>query len=98
MSEQAAKKAAADPTQERWPTSVAKSNYRSADLTGELVAGVKAHALAHYDEGWDMVVEAMTDDEIVAAFGWALTVAGAVKKVGELVSVHADQRQEVLNA
>jgi hypothetical protein len=80
----AAKVAPVDPTQKRWPTSVAKSNYRSADLTGELVVAVRTELgdeLAYW-----------TNDEIVAAMGWALVAKGAIQKVRAAVAAGAVKR------
>jgi hypothetical protein len=74
-----------------------KETYRSAATTAELVAAVKAHAMKHYDDGgWDVVVEAMTDEDIVAAIGWATTPTGAIGKMRTSVSVWAERQADAV--
>jgi HD superfamily phosphohydrolase YqeK len=60
----------------------------------ELVKAVRVHAEAHITEGWDVVTEAMTDEEIVAAIGWSTTAKTAIVKLSKIVAVHADRRAE----
>jgi hypothetical protein len=72
----AAKKAAAvDPLQKKYPSSVAKTNYRSIETTDELVAAVRK-------ELGDKV-KGLSNDHLVGAMGWALVPKGAIKKVLE---------------
>lgn len=62
----------------------------------EMVAGVKAHALRHYEEGgWDVVVECMEDSDILREVEGCKTVAGAIRKVGAVVGVYDDYRKEI---
>jgi hypothetical protein len=71
-----AKKAAAvDPLQKKYPSSVAKTNYRSIETTDELVAAVKK-------ELGDKV-KGLSNDHLVGLMGWALVPKGAIKKVLE---------------
>lgn len=51
----------------------------------ELVQGVKEYAQAHYDDGWDVVVETYTDEELVETIGRARTLKGALSKFGLVV-------------
>ena len=45
----------------------------------ELVALVRAHALAHYDEdGWDILVECWEDEQIKQALGRSKKASGAI--------------------
>lgn len=46
-----------------------------------LLHAVRQHATEHYNEGWDVVVETMIDDEIITAFGRARTETGAIAKI-----------------
>jgi hypothetical protein len=72
----AAKKAAVvDPLQKKYPSSVAKTNYRSIETTDELVAAVKK-------ELGDKV-KGLSNDHLVGLMGWALVPKGAIKKVLE---------------
>jgi hypothetical protein len=60
----------------------------------EMLAGVKAYALAHYnDGGWDVVVEAWEDREIAEELQRARvrSVNGAIRWFGKAAAVWADQ-------
>lgn len=60
-----------------------------------VIAGVKAHAQAHYtDGGWDVIVECWSDDQILEATRGSRTVNGAVKMLEGAVSVWADAESE----
>ncbi len=62
----------------------------------ELVAAVKRHALDHYEEdGWDIVIECWSDNEIAEAIGTARTEAGAVRAVRRAVKPVAEHRDEI---
>jgi hypothetical protein len=58
------------------------------------VAAVKDHALAHYTEGWDTVVECWTDEEIAAEIAGAKSAAAAIKRMGVIVDIIEDRRTE----
>lgn len=61
----------------------------------KIVDAVKAHALAHYnDGGWDVIVEAWTDQEIAEVIGQACTVHGALQLFKPLVSIWADRQAD----
>lgn len=47
----------------------------------EMLQGVKEYAKAHYEKGWDIVVEGMTDNEILWMARHANSVRGAIYKV-----------------
>lgn len=48
----------------------------------ELVAAVKAHAIANYEkDGWDIVVECYSDADIARKIGGARSVKSAIAKV-----------------
>ena len=62
----------------------------------ELVEAVKAHARAHYEQnGWDMVVECYTDDELAAAIGDAPDEFQAVARVASIACAYDERRREV---
>lgn len=64
----------------------------------ELVDAVKLHAVTHYSEGWDVVVETMDDDDINDIIGLARTPAGAIKKFAPIVGVWADRIADARNS
>jgi len=68
--------------------------------TAELVEGVKAHALEHYnDGGWDVIVECYTDAEIAEHIGSRVTtVKGALAKFADAVSIWADRQADARNS
>lgn len=55
----------------------------------ELVQAVQAHAIANYEQGWDVVHETMDDDELAARItsAAAATPEEAIAAFGDLVSV-----------
>jgi hypothetical protein len=64
-----------------------------------VIDGVKAHALEHYsDGGWDVVVEAWSDDQILDATRGSRTVNGAVKMLSAVVDVYADKQADAKNS
>lgn len=64
-----------------------------------LVDKVKAHALAHYnDGGWDVVVETMTDFDIALMIEGAETIGQAVAAFGDAVSIWADAEADAVNS
>lgn len=68
------------------------------DLARELVAAVKAHAEAHYNEsGWDYIVECFTDEEIEQNLRqWGVkTVEQAITEFGDTARLYAERRSEV---
>ena len=66
------------------------------DITpAELVTAVRTHALAHAEDGWDIITEATSDAELVKMFGAVRTAAGAIAKVGKFVALKAEQQQAI---
>lgn len=64
-----------------------------------LVEAVKAHALAHYEEGgWDVVVECWDDAQIAEHVKGTRTVTGAVGRFEGVVSVWADRQADARNS
>ena len=62
----------------------------------EMVAGVRAWALDHYEVGgWDFVVECWADDEIAHVIADCDSVAQAIDVMREQVGVLADYRREI---
>lgn len=65
------------------------------NVKAELVEAVKAHALAHYnDGGWDVIVECWDDEQIAERIGQARTVKGALAKFATLVDVWSDRQAD----
>ena len=63
--------------------------------TDQKVAAVKAHALRNYNRGWDVIVEAYTDQEIGDLTAKARSARGAV---GIMAWVVYDHKQVVREA
>jgi len=61
----------------------------------ELIAAVREHALANYEQGWDVVVEAWEDDEIATVIGKARTANGAIKRMAKAIEPYNERRQEI---
>jgi hypothetical protein len=61
----------------------------------EMVKGVREHALANYEKGWDVVIECMTDADILEEIRGCRTVAGAIKKVKFGVDIHYGITKEI---
>lgn len=65
----------------------------------DLIAAVRKHAMLHYNEGgWDYVVEAYEDADILEAIGRARTVAGAIRNVGREVGLRHDYAEDIRNS
>jgi hypothetical protein len=68
-------------------------------MSNALIAAVKQHALAHYNEGgWDYVVECYEDDEIAELVAGATTEAEAIALVGQRVGTLHAYREDIRNA
>lgn len=61
------------------------------------VKAVKAYAIEHYEEGWDVVVEAYTDSEIAEEIKGARSPGGAIRKMASYIGLHSEQRANVLS-
>ena len=60
------------------------------------VEAVKKHALDHYEEdGWDVVVECFSDEEISEIIQRARTKKGAIEKMYQVIKPIADHRSEI---
>ena len=63
----------------------------------EVVEAVKAHALAHYnDGGWDVIVEAWSDEDIASAIGAARTLKGAIRKLAAVIDVYSERQADAV--
>jgi hypothetical protein len=63
----------------------------------EVVQAVKAYALEHYQEGWDTIVEAYTDEELgnyIDELGGANTAEEAVALIGKYEGIANSVREE----
>lgn len=61
-------------------------------MNQELIQAVKAHALAHYEDGgWDIIVETWSDEEIAEQIGKATTINGALRKMRQIVSIYSER-------
>ena len=68
-------------------------------LTAKIVEAVRAHALENYNKnGWDVVVESYTDEEIKSLIGNCWTVSGAIKKMKPYVEGRFEFAQDIINS
>jgi len=63
--------------------------------TAELITAVRTHAIAHYEDGWDIIVEATTDAELAKLIGVVRTAKAAIAKVAKFVALKAEQRAAI---
>jgi len=61
----------------------------------EMMVAVRAYAETHYEEGWDVVVEATDDEELAEDIGAATTVEEAIANVGRVVLLLEERREDV---
>lgn len=63
-----------------------------------LIADVKSYAIANYSkgEGWDIVVEAYTDDEIAEVIRGSKTKMGALRKMSREIRPKHEHRDEMM--
>jgi hypothetical protein len=61
----------------------------------QLIAAVREYALAHYEEGWDIVVEAWSDADISRELETATTTKGAIARIRPLVEIYYDRRRDI---
>ena len=54
-------------------------------MSAHLVAAIREHALKNYEAGWDVVVEAWEDKDIIEAIGQVQSVSEAINRVGKQV-------------
>lgn len=74
-----------------------ETDQRTPDIP-TLVDAVKRHATAHYENGWDVVIECMTDDDIAAHLEPGMTIEDAIKRVAEreYLRAYVDRRNDAL--
>lgn len=65
------------------------SNLKAASLVPAVIEF--AEKSENYENGWDIIVEAFSESELIEAMGWATTVAGAIKKLKLIVADHQEQ-------
>jgi hypothetical protein len=65
-------------------------------LRASLIEAVKKHAIENYEiEGWDIVVECYSDEDIITIIGNARTVAGAIRRVKADNAPQSNYRDEI---
>jgi ribosomal protein L12E/L44/L45/RPP1/RPP2 len=60
----------------------------------EMIQAVRDHANAHYEEGWDVIVEAWEDKEIEEVILKCRTKEGAIKKIGQYASIYRERQAD----
>lgn len=65
-------------------------------LQQSLVDAVKAFARANYEmDGWDYIVETMSDEEILELIGGASTTKDAIRQAGQVAKLWDERRKDV---
>lgn len=61
-------------------------------VAAQMVREVRAYASKpdNYEAGWDIIVEAWSDADIIEAIGWASTLRGCVKKLKPAVELYTE--------
>lgn len=60
-----------------------------------LIVTVTNHAYANYErDGWDIVVECYSTEEIDKAIGHATSIPGAIRNVRQTFKLHHQRRKE----
>jgi hypothetical protein len=75
------------------------------EFRSNIISGVRAHARKHYGAGWDIFIEAYTDEEIIAelerlnGLGFQMYpqeyVALAINTLATVVEVYTDRRRDI---
>lgn len=52
----------------------------------------------NYEKGWDVIVEATTDEELLAEIGKCRTLKGALRKLAPSVKIREDYANDIRNA
>lgn len=89
------------PRKQATETAAALKAKKAAEkTTKELVAAVKEHAQKRYDDGfgWDVVIEAMSDEEIAEVVGSAQLPKTAVAKMRKHLAPRAEAKAEAIAA
>ena len=62
----------------------------------DLIKAVRAHGIRNYEEdGWDVLVECWSDDDIVDAIQNAKTVAIAIKRVAKVLTEYNSYIEDI---
>ncbi len=62
----------------------------------DLIKAVREHAKANYEsDGWDILVECYSDDDIRDIIGGAKTIKGAIRNAGFYLRRMDDRRKDV---
>ena len=73
-------------------------NRAKVTMTGSpaLIAAVRAYARRNYErDGWDVLVECYSDDDILEIIGKARTFEGAIAKLRRELKGYADYRADI---
>lgn len=74
----------------------AEAARKALPLDAALVAGVKAHALDHYDTGgWDTIIEAFDDAELWEVIAGAADLSAAIKRARAEVGLLDERRRDI---
>jgi hypothetical protein len=71
---------------------------QTPEVIAQVIAGIKAHASQpeNYENGWDIVVETMSDEDIRSRIGEAFTVTGGIRKMRAGVEVVHEHRKDIM--
>lgn len=63
----------------------------------QLMAAVRAHAIANYEQhGWDILIECWSDNDVAAAIGSARTEARAIANCKRSLRAINEHRAEIV--
>lgn len=68
--------------------------YSPAEIA--LIAEVRAYALEHYNEGWDVLIECWENADIAREIGRARTLKGAIKKIKPGIELREEHRKDIV--
>lgn len=64
-----------------------------------LLDSIRQHAITHYEEdGWDILVECWSDDDILEVIGDSTNFEEAIITLSDTLSTINEYRQEIQNA
>lgn len=64
-----------------------------------LLDSIRQHAITHYEEdGWDILVECWSDDDILEVIGDSTSFEEAIIALSDTLSTINEYRQEIQNA
>lgn len=77
----------------------AETKRKAKPMDPALVVAVREHARANYNrDGWDIIEEAYTDEELWEVIAGSKDAEAAIRNAGEVARLHAERREDVRRA